>query len=356
MYDWLRPLIFQLPPEKAHRLAIQMLKVGAITRKPIALHPRLHQSLWGMDFSHPLGLAAGFDKDGEAILPLLQQGFSFVEVGTVTRYPQPGNPGPRVFRLPEDEAIINRLGFNSEGLHAMRRALQEPREGIAGVNLGINRYTHDPPDDYAVLYRTLAPFAHYVVINVSSPNTRGLRDWQDPTKLLRILRSLHNARLQLPRHKRPVPIWLKLSPDLPYEALPTLVEIACENGIDALMISNTTLHRPASLKGRFAHEAGGLSGRPLMASSTAMLREVARHTRGAIPLIGVGGIFSGEDAYEKIRAGAHLLQLYTALIYHGFAVVKKIVEDLDRLLAADGFTHISQAVGADVYSVYQVQE
>jgi dihydroorotate dehydrogenase len=302
-----------------------------------------------LEFPNPVGLSAGFDKDAEVYATLLRLGFGFVEVGSITPQPQPGNPKPRVFRLPDNEAVINRLGFNSAGLAAavtnLRRRRSE-RVGIVGINIGKNRDSADAAADYAAGTAALAPLADYLVINVSSPNTPGLRALQETTALQALL-----DRVQAARHaaapERPPPVLLKIAPDLAPGDARELAQVAVAGGIDGLIVGNTTIARPPDLHGRHARQSGGLSGRPLFAPSTELLREIYRLTAGRLPLIGVGGIASGADAYAKIRAGASLVQLYTALIYHGPGLVGRIKHDLAACLRADGFTTVADAVGAD---------
>jgi dihydroorotate dehydrogenase len=305
--------------------------------------------VWGLEFPNPIGLSAGFDKDAEAYAALLRLGFGFVEVGSITPQPQAGNPKPRVFRLPEDGAVINRLGFNSAGLAAAvtnLRPRRSERVGIVGINLGKNRDSADAAADYAAGTTALAPLADYLVINVSSPNTPGLRALQGSAALRELL-----ARVQAARRAavpdRPPPLLLKIAPDLAAAEARDVAEVALAGGIDGLIVGNTTIARPPDLRSRHAKESGGLSGRPLFALSTELLRQFDRLTEGRLPLIGVGGIASGADAYAKIRAGASLVQLYTALIYHGPGLVGRIKRDLAACLRADGFATVAAAVGAD---------
>jgi dihydroorotate dehydrogenase len=315
--------------------------------RPIAPLPRLKTQLAGLALPHPLGLAAGFDKNAVAVDALLRLGFSFVEVGTVTPRPQAGNPRPRLFRLPEDRAIINRMGFNNDGMERVAARLERRlgRPGVVGVNLGINRDCDDPIRDYRRIYERLAPLADYATINVSSPNTPGLRDLQAAERLRPILEAIADARARL-NLKRP--IFVKLAPDLDEAAIVALVEAAIEVGIDGLIATNTTVQRPPGLRSPLASESGGLSGAPLFALSTQVLATAARAAAGRLTLIGVGGIFSAEDALAKIEAGAAAVQLYTALAYEGPALVRRIVEGLDRLLQRRGFASLADAVGASL--------
>ncbi len=316
VYRLIRPALRRLPPEAAHELTLRALELGAVRflgesagREPDP--PALAQRLWGLDFPNPVGLAAGYDKDARVPDAMLQLGFGFVEVGTVTPRPQPGNPKPRLFRLEEDRAIINRMGFNSGGLDAVvGRLSKRVRSGIVGVNLGRNRDTEDAAADYAEGVLRTASLADYLVVNVSSPNTPGLRELQGREILATLLQRLMRAREE---GGRQVPMLVKIAPDLTPEERRDIAEVALDTGIDGLIVSNTTVARP-DLVSWHAHEAGGLSGRPLFAPSTALLADMYRLTQGRLPLIGAGGIASAADAYAKIRAGASLVQLYTALV------------------------------------------
>jgi dihydroorotate dehydrogenase len=348
-YRWAGPLLRLLPPEAAHRATLWALAAGLVPAASGTDDPILATRLWGLDFPNPCGLAAGFDKDAAVYRAMLRLGFGFVEIGSVTPRPQPGNPRPRLFRLPEEGAVINRLGFNSAG-HAVvaanlagRAAL---RRGIVGVNLGKNRDSAEAEVDYAAGVAALGPHADYLVINVSSPNTPGLRALQEPAALCRLIDAVAAARQQaLPA--RPPPLLLKIAPDLTAADRQDIAEVALAGGIDGLIVSNTTIARPAGLCGRHARESGGLSGRPLFAPSTELLRDMYRLTGGRLPLVGVGGIASGSNAYAKIRAGASLVQLYTALIYQGPGLVGRLKRELAAYLRADGFRSLGEAVGAD---------
>jgi dihydroorotate dehydrogenase len=351
-YPLLRPLLFRFPAERAHDLSLRTIELGLdrwlLDRAPPA-QPALAQSLWGREFPNPIGLAAGFDKNARVANRLARWGFGFVEIGTVTPRPQRGSPMPRLFRLAADRAIVNRMGFNSDGLDAvvarLRRTVQR---GIIGVNLGSNRDSADPAADYEAGIRAMAGLADYLVVNVSSPNTPGLRDLQRRGPLEALLGRLIAARDATGRH---TPLLLKIAPDLGPDERRDLAEVASAAAVDGLVVANTTLARPEGLKSPGAAEAGGLSGRPLFAASTALLAEMYRLTAGRLPLIGVGGIADADDAYAKIRAGASLVQLYTALVYSGPALVGRIARDLARLVRGDGFASVADAVGRDVSSV-----
>lgn len=349
-FDLALPLMRLLPPEAAHRMTIRALEAGFAPKVQDPDAPGLAVKLWRRNFPNPVGLAAGFDKDAEVPDAMLAFGFGFVEVGTITPLPQPGNPKPRLFRLSEDHAVINRLGFNSAGLEpAVRRlASRRNKAGIVGANIGKNRDTHDDINDYVEGVRRLASIADYLTVNISSPNTPGLRDLQRKSAVNRLIGQLLDARTKAMPNNAP-PLLLKIAPDLTHEERVDLAEAALSSGIDGLVISNTTVARPASLQSRFAHEPGGLSGQPLFAPSTALLSDMYRLTSAKLPIIGVGGIASGADAYKKIRAGASLVQLYTALVYHGPGLVQRIKHDLTELLARDGFTSVTAAVGADAH-------
>jgi dihydroorotate dehydrogenase len=350
------PLLETVPPEAAHRLAIRLLAMGLPMGRPAPDDRRLIQRLFGHEFPNPVGLAAGFDKDAEAFAGVLGLGFGFVEVGSITPRPQPGNPRPRLFRLRRQGALINRLGFNSAGLAAAAARLGrrpppgDPRRGIVGVNLGKNRDSAEAAADYALGARALAPHADYLVLNVSSPNTPGLRELQQPEPLRRIVaatRAARDAGVAAAGGGTPPPLLLKISPDLTAEDRAAVAEVALAEGLDGLIVGNTTVTRPPNLTGHHAGEAGGLSGRPLFRLSTEVLSDLYRLTAGRIPLVGVGGIASGADAYAKIRAGASLVQLYTGLVFEGPGLVRRLKRDLLGCLEADRFDSLGEAVGAD---------
>jgi dihydroorotate dehydrogenase len=344
-----RPLLHAIDPERAHELTVMALRAGMAGRSAARSDPVLATRVLGLDFANPLGLAAGFDKNAAVADTMLGLGLGFVEVGTVTLRPQSGNPKPRLFRLPADGAVINRMGFNNDGLEVVRARLQRRRAnsrgGIVGANVGPNKDAVDPVADCARCVESLAPVADYLVVNVSSPNTPGLRDLQAKDALLPLLDACLAARGS---GRRPPPLLLKIAPDLSGEELQGIATAATSAGVDGLIATNTTLARPPSLRDVHRGEAGGLSGRPLFAPSTALLAQLFSLTGGAIPLIGVGGIAGGADAYAKIRAGASLLQLYTALVYGGPALVGRILTELAALLRADGFSRLDEAVGSGV--------
>jgi dihydroorotate dehydrogenase len=340
----LMPVLRLIDAETAHGLALRGLQSGLAGRTISPDPPALAVRALGLAFDNPFGLAAGFDKDAQAVLPLMRLGFGFVETGTVTPLPQVGNPKPRVFRLTRHHAIINRLGFNNAGLDAYLENLKRlgARPARLGANVGINKDSADPERDYPALVAAVTPFADYVTINISSPNTPGLRDLQGQARLRAILQAVAD---RVP--VRP-PLLVKLAPDLAEEDLAAAVETAIACGIDGLIIGNTTVARPANLSGPNARQAGGLSGPPLFARSTEVLRMVARLSAGRLTLIGCGGLQSGADALAKIRAGASLLQLYTAFAYEGPALLPRLKAELLDAMRAQCFDTIAQARGTAV--------
>lgn len=353
LYKAATALMRALPAETAHKTTVKSLKLGL---GPIVIRndePELATHVGGLSLPNPVGLAAGFDKDAEVPNAMLAAGFGFVECGTVTPRPQAGNPKPRLFRLPEDKAVINRMGFNNGGLSAFKQRLKKRRKcsynqrGLVGANLGANKDSEDRAGDYVAGLSMLWGLADYFTINISSPNTPGLRDLQSSNALDDLLGRIQEARAALTGDKPSTPIFLKVAPDLDFSEIERVTEQARMYGMNAIIVSNTTLDRPASLKSPHKDEAGGLSGAPLMRRSTEMLHEFAAAADGRIDLIGVGGISSGADAYEKIRAGAKAVQLYSALVFEGPGLVMDIRKDLKARLKADGFKSISEAVGAD---------
>lgn len=339
LYRMLRPAIFALDAERAHRLTIAGLKALPPGR-PAREEPVLAADVAGLRFPNPIGLAAGFDKDAEVFAQMLGLGFGFVEVGTVTPRPQPGNPRPRLFRLAEDRAVINRMGFNNQGQERARARLARRRgDGIVGANIGANKDSVDRIADYAAGIRTMAPAADYLSVNISSPNTPGLRALQDKGALDALLGAVMEA-----RGDSAVPIFLKVAPDLDPVAVDDVVRLAMAHRIGALIVANTTLSRPP-LRSRHGGEAGGLSGAPLKPLALDMLRAFRSASGGALPLIAAGGIESGADAFERIRAGASLIQLYSALVYQGPGLASRIAAELGALLRREGFSSLSQAIG-----------
>lgn len=348
LFSAARPFVSLIDPETAHRLTLRALRLGLgpirRERDPVSLAI----DLFGLHFENPVGIAAGFDKNGEVPDAMLAMGLGFAEVGTVTPRPQSGNPRPRVFRLPLHRAVINRLGFNNEGHAALKKRLvaRRNRPGIVGVNIGANKDAADRIADYEAGIRAFEGLASYFTVNISSPNTPGLRALQNKAELqVLVSRVLAARRRDLPR---PTPVLLKIAPDLNAEELADIAEVALDEGLDGLIVSNTTIMREGLVTGIHADETGGLSGAPLFSMSTAVLGDMYRLTKGRLPLVGVGGISSGDDAYAKIRAGASLVQLYSALAYEGPALVRRMKQDLARRLEADGFAHLKDAVGAGV--------
>jgi dihydroorotate dehydrogenase len=350
----LMPLIRSLDAETAHGLALRALNAGLAGADRGADDPVLATSALGLRFRNPIGLAAGFDKNAEAVAPLMRLGFGFVEAGSVTPRPQVGNPRPRMFRLEEDQGVINRMGMNNRGLEAFRArlaALPRPLPAVLGANIAVNKDDAVPERDYPALFAALAPVADYIALNVSSPNTPGLRDLQGEARLVSILQAIAAVRghdiTAVRRTDGGPPLLVKIAPDLAEDALGPLVEACVAHGVAGLIVSNTTIARPETLRSRHRAEAGGLSGQPLFERSTAMLRQVRRLSRGRLVLVGVGGIASGAQAYAKIRAGASLVQLYASFAYAGPALVPRIKTELAALLRRDGFPGVAAAVGVD---------
>ncbi len=358
LYKFFRPLIFNLDAENAHNLAINFLKFLPKFSTLLALnknYDNLHQNVWGLDFKSPIGMAAGFDKNAEVIATLLKFGFGFVEAGTVTPKAQAGNEKPRMFRLKEDFAVINRLGFNNKGaevflenfLQAKNNLLEEEAATPLGINIGKNKDTEDALSDYIYLLEKFYDKASYIVINISSPNTKNLRDLQKEDQLDLFLSELMSKKNQLKNvYKKDRPLLLKVAPDLSLLEQEKIAETVLKNQVDGMIISNTTIDRDLALKSEKQLETGGLSGRPLFNKSNYVLRNFYKFTNGQIPLIGVGGVSSAADAYEKIKCGASLVQIYSAFVYEGFGLVERIKEDLSKMVAKDGFKNISEAVGS----------
>lgn len=339
-----------IDPETAHHAALLGLRANLGPRARADRWPRLRTTLAGLDLPNPVGMAAGFDKNCEAADALLAAGFGFVECGTVTPLPQEGNARPRIFRLSEDRAVINRLGFNNKGLNAFvdRLAARANHKGIVGANVGANKDSADRAADYVLGMGRVWKHASYVTANISSPNTPGLRGLQERGALEDLLGRLREARGALETAHGHRPLFLKVAPDLDETAIETIAEIVLANGIDALIVSNTTLQRPDHLTSDNREEAGGLSGQPLFAISTHVLRLFAQVLKGRLPLIGVGGVESGYTALAKLKAGATAVQLYSALVYQGPSLVARILYELDGLLAAEGVDSVSEIVGAEM--------
>ncbi|MEM7665335.1 MAG: quinone-dependent dihydroorotate dehydrogenase [Pseudomonadota bacterium] len=353
LFRFLKPALFALDSETGHRLAIAGLKAlpsrGA--RSSLAQPGALAIDVAGLRFPNPVGVAAGFDKDAEVPDALLGLGFGFTEVGSITPRPQAGNPKPRLFRLVEDDAVINRMGFNNAGAEAAIARLQARagKSGVVGINIGANKASDDRIADYAAMARMMTPYASYLAVNVSSPNTPGLRALQDESALTALIEAVIEAReeavLRSGEGALP-PIFLKVAPDLEPADIDAIARIALDKQLGALIVSNTTISRPA-LRSRHAGEMGGLSGAPLRTLALQCVRDFRKATGGAIPLIGVGGIASAEHAWERIKAGASLVQLYSAMVYEGPALGARIVDGLERLMKRDGFASIADAVGSE---------
>ncbi len=343
-YSLADSVLSRLDAEMAHGLALRALKSGLLPgdSKPDPLS--LSITVWSRQLPNPIGLAAGFDKNAEVPDALLGLGFGFVEIGSVTPRPQQGNSRPRLFRLSEDRGVINRMGFPGQGLDAARsRLAARPRRGFVGVNVGANKDSTDRAADYVACSVALAPYADYLVCNVSSPNTPGLRNLQGRTQLSELLKRVQDAIAA-----KPVPLVVKIAPDATDDDLDDIVAVCRTLRMDGIIVGNTTLSRPPSLRSARREETGGLSGAPLMALSTDVLRRTAQRVEGQFPLIGCGGVGSGLDAYAKIRAGASLVQLYSAMVYEGPPLIRRIKDELAALLARDGFASVADAVGADL--------
>ncbi len=348
-----RPLLHALDPEEAHRLAIRLLQFAPLPPAPRD-DKRLAMRVFGLNFPNPIGIAAGFDKNAEVPDALLRAGFGFVEVGTVTPLPQSGNPRPRLFRLDADHGVINRLGFNSDGADAVLRRLaaRASAGGIVGINVGANKDSPDRITDYVKLIERFAAVASYVTVNISSPNTPGLRNLQQATVLDDLLARVIDARERVAPHAGPTPVLLKIAPDLALGDLDDVVGIARSRRVDGMIVGNTTVARPASLRdAKQAHEAGGLSGRPLLPLANRMLAETYVRVEGVFPLVGAGGIDSGDSALQKIRAGASLIQLYSGLVFRGLGLIGEIKRALVAGLDHDGAGSPADYVGADAAAI-----
>ncbi|KAJ8723342.1 hypothetical protein PYW08_003254 [Mythimna loreyi] len=350
----LQPLSQYLNPEWAHKIGVIAIKYGFFPPAKADDPQVLKTKFLDYELKNPIGIAAGFDKHGDAVIGLRKLGFSIVEIGSVTPEAQPGNPKPRVFRLPEDKAVINRYGFNSEGhdevykkIDTIEKSLLD--KGLLGINLGKNKLSNNPIEDYVLGIKKFTDVADYFVINISSPNTPGLRALQKKEELYELLKEVNKARSSMKTNHNP-PLLLKLAPDLSNEEMNEIVSVILkkESKVDGLIISNTTVDRSNLQNTKFPNEAGGLSGKPLAVKSTEMIKQMYKMTKGKVPIVGVGGVFTGQDAYDKILAGASAVQIYTALIYHGPPVVSKIKNELAELLERDGYSNVNEAVGKGI--------
>ena len=348
-----KPFLHKMDAETAHGMTIKALRTGLMPCAPRVDDPRLKVTLWNRAFPNPLGLAAGFDKNADVVGPMLRVGFGFVEAGTVTPKPQEGNPRPRIFRDPSHNAVINRMGFPNGGLDVFRHNIErffetKPRPpGIVGINIGMNKGVEDPAKDYCALVRALGHYADYMTVNISSPNTPGLRNLQERENLLPLLARIMEERAKSCGTDAPPPLLVKLAPDLDDDKLKGIADALIEARVDGVILGNTTLDRPDYLPPAFYEQQGGLSGEPLTQKSTGIIRKFYKHTNGALPIIGTGGISSAKDAYDKIRAGASLVQLYTALVFKGPDLVNDILDGLTTLMEKDGLSNISNATGKD---------
>jgi dihydroorotate dehydrogenase len=345
MFSILRPFLFNIDPETAHDLAIKSLKFNPLPSKMFEVEDEqmLKVQLLGKNFPNPIGLAAGFDKSAEAYNSLLRLGFGFVEVGTVTPLKQFGNPKPRIFRLKDDDALINSLGFNNDGIEIIKNRIKlNDKKGIVGVNIGPNKETKDQKNDFCLGLKNFFDIADYITVNISSPNTEGLRDFHEQEKLKNLLLALNKIKKE---NKTDISLLLKVSPDIEDNHISEIVDVATKNDIAAIILTNTTNINRDNLKSEFKKEEGGLSGEPLRQISTNMIKKFYKQLNGKIPIIGVGGVNSGKSAYEKIIAGASLLQLYTGFVYRGPSVAKDIKKELIKILKAEGLNNIKEAIG-----------
>ena len=345
----IRPFLFRLDPENAHQLILKLLALNLVPKVWMPDTPRLRTSIWGQNFKHPIGLAAGFDKNAAAITGLYKLGFSFIEAGTVTPIAQTGISRPRIFRSDEDEAIINKLGFNNLGLDVftknMRIVKKSALEIPIGANIGKNKDTEDAVVDYVKCFNAVLKISDYIVVNVSSPNTEGLRELQTPYRMERLLAAVLEERELA---SKMIPILLKVAPELDQDNIMDISNVALKLKLDGIICTNTTLDRTSSLMGFGGTMEGGLSGRPLYDISTSILKSFFLATEGRIPLIGVGGVSTGNDAYKKIRAGASLIQIYSSMIFRGPLIVSDLVSELNLLVERDGFNSVQEAIGADL--------
>lgn len=349
LYRLAKPLLFSLDAENAHNLSIKALKFGLLPAVSSTPDPILQSKVFGLDFPTPIGLAAGYDKNAEVLDPLARLGFGFVEAGSVTPLAQAGNPKPRIFRLNTDNAVINRFGFNSQGMAAAAANFERRRgNGIVGANLGANKNSSDRMQDYVLGMQKLAPLVDYVTVNISSPNTPGLRSLHGKQELDDLLGRLHETRAEMvSTGLRSFPLLLKIAPDLTDEDKADIAAAAHEFSLDGLIVSNTTISRPQGLQGKHITETGGLSGAPLKSLSLSVLKEMYKATNGKIPLIGVGGIETAEDALTRIKAGASLLQLYTAMVYRGPYIAHEIGQELAELLRKQNYSSLAECIGVD---------
>ena len=345
MFSILRPFLFNIDPETAHDLAIKSLKFNPLPSKMFEVEDEqmLKIHLLGKNFPNPIGLAAGFDKSAEAYNSLLRLGFGYVEVGTITPLKQFGNPKPRIFRLKDDYALINRLGFNNDGIEIIKNRIKsDGKKGILGVNIGPNKETKDQKNDFCLGLKNFFDIADYITVNISSPNTEGLRDFHDQEKLKDLLLALNKIKKE---NKTDISLLLKVSPDIEDNHISEIVDVATKNDIAAIILTNTTNVNRDNLRSKIKKEEGGLSGEPLQQISTNMIKKFYKQLNGKIPIIGVGGVNSGKSAYEKIIAGASLLQLYTSFVYRGPSVAKDIKKELIKILKAEGLNNIKEAIG-----------
>ena len=348
MFSVLRPFLFKLDPETTHDLAIKSLKFNYLPRKMFEVENEqiLNIELLGKNFPNPIGLAAGFDKSGEVYNSLLKFGFGFIEIGTVTPLKQFGNPKPRIFRLEDDGALINRLGFNNDGIEIIKNRIKsEKKKGVVGINIGPNKNTKDQKNDFCLGLKNFFDIADYITVNISSPNTEGLRDFHDRGKLEDLLLALNKIKNE---NKINIPLLLKISPDIKDNHISEIADTAIKNDISGIILTNTTNSNKDKLISDFKKEEGGLSGEPLQQISTNMIKKFYKQLNGKIPIIGVGGINSGKSAYEKIIAGASLLQLYTGLVYKGPSIVKNIKKELIQILKVEGLNNIKAAIGKNL--------
>lgn len=353
-YSILKPILFLLNPETAHKIAVKAIQLDLAPKPKTKEYFSLKTKVFGIDFSNPIGMAAGFDKNAEIFANLFDYGFGFVESGTVTPIAQIGNPKPRIFRLEEDRAIINRLGFNNQGsktvleniIHHQTNLGKKPIKGVFGINFGKNKDTKQALDDYLPLIEKFYGLTSYITINISSPNTKNLRNLQKAKELDMFLLAIQKKKQEMEQLKKiKVPILIKIAPDLEESEQEDIGELSLKHQIDGLIISNTTVKRQKNLQSQYRNEIGGLSGKPLFESSNQVLSNIYKLTKGNIPLIGVGGISSAKDVYQKFQCGASLVQIYSGLIYEGFGLIEEIKKQLDEMLKADGLKNISELTG-----------